>query len=128
MTNAKRHELYIKTNIWVEPNDVVPLYAHYDDFKIAGEEDQYRLLSLGKWSGTLDDMLSYHLNMNFTTYDRDNDDWAEGNCAAKRHGGWWYTGKNYNCGKTAKAAQQSPASLSRRWRLTCRAFDVGAVC
>lgn len=28
--------------------------------------------------------------MQFSTYDRDNDVWPSGNCAATSKGGWWY--------------------------------------
>ena len=33
--------------------------------------------------------LSYHKNMDFSTFDRDNDQWSD-NCSIERHGAWWY--------------------------------------
>ncbi len=63
-------------------------YAVYDSFTIADVSDNYRL-TVGSYSGTADDSLSYHNNRQFSTKDRDND--ADGgNCAQTYHGAWWY--------------------------------------
>ena len=40
--------------------------------------------------GTAGDAMSRHQSMAFTTHDQDNDLWAQGNCAVKHAGGWWY--------------------------------------
>ncbi|XP_033644576.1 fibrinogen-like protein A [Asterias rubens] len=64
-------------------------YAVYESFSITDVSDNYRL-SLGSYSGTAGDVLSYHNNQAFTTKDRDNDDWSSVNCAQDRHGAWWY--------------------------------------
>ena len=29
-------------------------------------------------------------NVNFSTFDRDQDQWSDGNCAQVLHGAWWY--------------------------------------
>ena len=36
------------------------------------------------------DSMRYHHEMQFSTYDRDNDNNARGNCARHNHGAWWY--------------------------------------
>ena len=55
---------------------------------------------------TVEDSLAYHNGMAFSTSDNDNDLWADGNCAEKYLGAWWYktghasnlNGFNYNNG------------------------------
>ena len=54
-------------------------------------------LHLGSASGTAQDGkedLSYHKDMYFTTFDRDNDNHGSLQCAIHVHGAWWYK----NCG------------------------------
>ncbi|XP_023031752.1 microfibril-associated glycoprotein 4-like [Drosophila willistoni] len=34
--------------------------------------------------------MTVHLGMKFSTFDRDNDLWVDGNCAAKYSGAWWH--------------------------------------
>jgi len=66
-------------------------FAEYSSFAVAGENAKYTL-SLGSYSGTAGDSLSYHRGQAFTTKDRDNDKWS-GNCAsANSKGAWWYNG------------------------------------
>ncbi|KAM7363816.1 ficolin-2-like isoform 2-T3 [Cochliomyia hominivorax] len=89
LTNSRDHELLII----LEEYEGSIKYVHYDHFLISDEKDRYRLKSLGKYSGTAGDHLRLHLNMFFTTKDRDNDDSDEGNCAEWFKGAWWY----YNC-------------------------------
>ena len=36
------------------------------------------------------DSMSIHNGMKFTTIDKDNDEYVEGNCAQTHYGGWWY--------------------------------------
>ncbi len=50
-------------------------------------------LSVSRFSTTDDDAmdcLSYHNDMPFTTFDKDNDMNITGNCAGDFSGGWWY--------------------------------------
>nr|KAF6414614.1 tenascin N [Molossus molossus] len=63
-------------------------YAVYDFFQVASSRERYKL-SVGKYSGTAGDALTYHNGWKFTTFDRDNDI-ALSNCALTHHGGWWY--------------------------------------
>lgn len=85
LTSTRRYELYI----FMERFSGVTNYARYDNFRINGESDQYRLVSLGYFSGNVANNLEKHLNRQFSTIDRDNDIWS-GNCAESYHGGWWY--------------------------------------
>ncbi|XP_062135336.1 fibrinogen-like protein 1 isoform X2 [Drosophila sulfurigaster albostrigata] len=85
ITSLQRHELYIHL---VAVNGTV-YFARYDDFKISDEDRGYKL-SLGKFSGTInEDAMRYTENMKFSTFDRDND-FGGGNCAKVFGSGWWY--------------------------------------
>ena len=72
-------------------------YAEYKTFEIGNEADGYRL-TVGRWSGNASNALispGKQWNQNgtmFTTFDRDNDAWSSGNCAAAHKGGFWYGG------------------------------------
>ncbi|KAK0065233.1 BpFREP22.2 [Biomphalaria pfeifferi] len=63
-------------------------FAQYKDFKILSETEKYKL-KIGNYSGNAGDDLSYHNNMYFSTFDRDNDV-RDINCAERRSGAWWY--------------------------------------
>ncbi|KAI8747839.1 BgiBFREP21.3 [Biomphalaria glabrata] len=64
-------------------------FAQYENFKVLSETEKYKL-KIGKYSGNARDSLSYHNNMFFTTFDRDNDVDSGYNCAEERSGAWWY--------------------------------------
>ncbi|XP_033645263.1 ficolin-2-like [Asterias rubens] len=64
-------------------------FACYGSFSIADVSDNYTL-TVGNYSGTAGDRLSYHNNQAFSTKDRDNDALSSGNCAEAYHGAWWY--------------------------------------
>ncbi|KAH8273821.1 hypothetical protein KR044_001146, partial [Drosophila immigrans] len=85
LTNEQPHELYVYLkNIKNETR-----FARYSHFRIADESENYKLLSVGKCSGDAGDSLSTHVNMMFSTYDRDNDV-SKYNCATEWLSGWWY--------------------------------------
>ncbi|XP_019366007.1 PREDICTED: ficolin-1-like [Gavialis gangeticus] len=64
-------------------------FAKYSSFRIAGENEKYKLI-LGEFvGGTAGDSLSYHKDMAFSTKDRDNDLYS-GNCSISYKGAWWY--------------------------------------
>ncbi|XP_068743853.1 ryncolin-4-like [Montipora capricornis] len=62
-------------------------YATYDMFAVTSEKAKYQL-SLGSYSGTAGDSLSYHRGAAFSTKDND----QSGTCAVSFKGAWWYTG------------------------------------
>ncbi|KAK6966007.1 BgMFREP16.1 [Biomphalaria glabrata] len=64
-------------------------FAQYENFKVLSETENYKL-EIGKYSGNATDSLSYHENMFFSTFDRDNDKKSVGNCAETYSGAWWY--------------------------------------
>ena len=71
-------------------------HAKYGTFTIADEKDWFRL-KVSDYSGNAGDAFNpakkvkKKLNgMKFSTFDRDNDMSDSSNCAAIRHGGWWF--------------------------------------
>ncbi|XP_052853265.1 ryncolin-1-like isoform X2 [Drosophila gunungcola] len=67
-------------------------YVLYDNFSVGPESNNYTLESVGSFSGDAGDSLTYHLNSQFSTKDRDNGI-TKGGCAKYAKGAWWY----YNC-------------------------------
>ena len=61
--------------------------AFYKHFAIDSEAANYKLHI--KYSYGNGDSLSYHDNMEFSTFDKDNDKSVQ-NCARDLHGAWWY--------------------------------------
>ncbi|KAH8398561.1 hypothetical protein KR215_005981 [Drosophila sulfurigaster] len=86
MTTSERFELRIELMDF--HNHV--RYAYYDNFIIDSDEDEYRLKSLGSYSGNAGDALRYNLRDKFTTFDWDNDNWSYGNCAKYYSSGGWF--------------------------------------
>ncbi|EDW28796.1 GL18754 [Drosophila persimilis] len=106
MTKNQPHELFIQ----LQDIKGTTSFAHYKDFKIGSEKEAYKLKSVGKYSGTAGDSLTeHHLNMKFSTLDRDNDIDENRYCADDLGGGWWFrdcahsslNGKYYADGKSA---------------------------
>ncbi|KAL9985588.1 hypothetical protein ACROYT_G008010 [Oculina patagonica] len=58
-------------------------------FAVTNETTKYKL-SLGTYSGTAGDSLSYHRGYPFTTKDQNNDGASSANCAVTCKGAWWY--------------------------------------
>lgn len=115
LTGAAVNELLVE----LEDQDGVTVSAHYGAFSIASELERYRLRVLADYqqhdtnvyeqrsgysSSSNDnnaaeeaedgigagDSLSYHAGSRFSTFDVDEDNWPEGNCAQSHGGGWWY--------------------------------------
>ncbi|KAJ8033611.1 Ficolin-1 [Holothuria leucospilota] len=88
MTNQKNYQLRI--DLVSFPG--LPFYAKYNHFRINNEDDDYRLVDLGSYTGNTGyDAMDFHRNKLFTTYDRDNDGWESYNCAETQVGAWWYS-------------------------------------
>ncbi|XP_013108000.1 ryncolin-1 [Stomoxys calcitrans] len=85
LTTSKPHQLLIIMEDWEGDRRL----ALYDFFSVGSEMQQYSLLSLGTYSGSAGDALSYHLGQKFSTKDRDNDV-HNTNCAVDYTGAWWY--------------------------------------
>ena len=68
-------------------------YALYEDFHIGDEATLYQI-TIGSYSGTAGDSLSSDNGMEFSTNDRDNDQWSSECAAIYSKGSWWYK----NCG------------------------------
>ncbi|XP_061395830.1 ficolin-2-like [Musca vetustissima] len=83
-------------------------YAIYDGFQIGNETEKYKLKYLGAHSGTIEDKLSKHLGLQFSTFDEDNDT-ASSNCAQSYEGGWWFT-DCYFCHLTGPYRQKENAT------------------
>ncbi|XP_030079126.1 ficolin-1-like [Drosophila hydei] len=83
LTQSQPHELYIQ----LEDFNNETRNARYTHFLIGSEEESYKLIKLGNFSGNSGDAFTQHLNMKFSTKDRLND---KGNCVAKYESGWWF--------------------------------------
>ncbi|XP_055588980.1 ficolin-1-like [Uranotaenia lowii] len=110
LTYSKAHEL----RIVLEDFDGISSVARYDYFQIAGPEEQYQLVDLGRYSGDAGDSLSYHIGMKFTTLDVDND-MSEGNCAIEYHGAWWYK----KCHNSHLNGKYLRGKTTERWKGIC---------
>lgn len=82
------HQQHYKLRVDLEDWNRKRVYAVYSLFGVANEGNKYKL-SLGSYSGTAGDSLSYHRGMAFSTKDRDNDRYSD-NCAVVCRGAWWY--------------------------------------
>ncbi|XP_055591878.1 microfibril-associated glycoprotein 4-like [Uranotaenia lowii] len=92
ITYSQRFELLIELSDSVGSTRI----AKYSYFLLAGPEAQYKLSSLGEYSGSAGDSLSYAVGSPFSTFDRKNDG-NKDNCAAIFKGAWWYS--NVHCHK-----------------------------
>lgn len=89
LTNDKPHELiiYMERFSGGKMKGMISI-ARYDHFRIAGEDDKYRLLSLGSFTGnTVEDRLRVCENQKFSTFDCNN---MNDNSTRKLNAGWWF--------------------------------------
>ncbi|XP_028140671.1 fibrinogen-like protein 1 isoform X1 [Diabrotica virgifera virgifera] len=86
MTAFESSELLVE----LTDTDKKNYYAQYSSFSIGNEKDGYILNKIGGFSGDAGNSLIGHYNQKFTTFDVDQDQDSDGNCAQKREGAWWY--------------------------------------
>ncbi|TDG45824.1 hypothetical protein AWZ03_007779 [Drosophila navojoa] len=81
LTKSQPQELYISVK------DVYnkTFYGHYLNFSIAGEEDNFRLMSLGQYDGSLNNEMIHQLGSVFSTYDNGHGIWRD----RQMKNGWW---------------------------------------
>ncbi|CAH1794435.1 unnamed protein product, partial [Owenia fusiformis] len=85
LLHQKRYGLRVELTTW----DCETKYAHYSGFCIDSEAKKYKL-RLSNYYGTAGDgLMERHSGMQFSTKDRDNDNYS-GNCAKERSGAYWY--------------------------------------
>ncbi|XP_063425416.1 microfibril-associated glycoprotein 4-like isoform X2 [Mytilus trossulus] len=87
LTSRRNHELRIDLEDW----EGRKAYALFKSFKVGDQSTNYTLTISG-YSGNAGDSMTYHNNMPFSTYDRDNDKATNSNCAdySGLKGAWWY--------------------------------------
>ena len=90
--NKIHHLTSVNTTLRVDLHDFSgnKRYAKYSIFDVGDSDTMYKLL-VGGYSGDAGDSLQGHNGFKFTTKDRDNDIYNNGNCAVHYKGGWWYT-------------------------------------
>ncbi|KAH8266674.1 hypothetical protein KR018_009530, partial [Drosophila ironensis] len=69
ITHSQPHVIYIE----FEDFNGNVYHAQYDNFRVGGEDQLYKLETLGKYRGDSGDYLSSNINNNFSTFDEDND-------------------------------------------------------
>lgn len=67
-------------------------YAHYKVFTVHGAATAYRInVDAFGYEGSIQELLSFHNNHKFSTYDRDSDGHLSTHCCQiSDGGGWWY--------------------------------------
>ena len=93
LTNSRAYKLRFDLEDW----DGNTAYAEYSSFRVTSEADNYRLL-LGDYSGNASDDQAqdeaegflYHNNMQFSTYDRENDMSIYSCVNDFDYGGFWF--------------------------------------
>jgi hypothetical protein len=89
-------------------------FAEYESFRVASEEEEYRLHVSG-YSGTAGDCLWYHDGRNFTTVDRNQLALSSRRCAEPT-GGWWYNDCHYsNLNAVYRPSGRGPAGYNIAW-------------
>ncbi|WAR15877.1 TENN-like protein [Mya arenaria] len=74
-------------------------FAHYQTFTVHGAATKYRMnVDAYGYQGSINELFTFHDNMVFSTYDRDNDVHATANCCADHGGGGWWWKNCYKLG------------------------------
>uniref|UniRef100_A0A182MYC6 Fibrinogen C-terminal domain-containing protein n=1 Tax=Anopheles dirus TaxID=7168 RepID=A0A182MYC6_9DIPT len=82
MLQTGRHELLVEMETFF--GEVI--YAKYDDFKLRYDNENYKLTSLGSYTGNAKDSLTHRQSKVFATFDKND----VNNCARIFGGGWWF--------------------------------------
>jgi len=88
LTNSRRYILRIQAEL----NNKFQ-YNQFDHFRVSNEANNYALSSLDDFvenNGHPPMLLRSFIDQQFSTFDRDNDKWTDGNCAHKYGIGWWH--------------------------------------
>ena len=93
MTSVR--DRYCELRVDLEDFDGNTAHAVYQSFQISSEEHGYKL-STSNYRGDAGDSLWYSDNQQFSTPDRDQDDWPGGSCAEDQQGAWWF----WDCGRS----------------------------
>jgi len=80
--------------------------VQYSEMVVSSESDQYSVYFAWQSSYPLQDSLQHFSSNKFSTFDRDNDQSPEFNCAAKCGAGFWYE----QCSGDMSNVNQSPRS------------------
>ncbi|KPP74825.1 hypothetical protein Z043_105980, partial [Scleropages formosus] len=123
LTQDSRYKWTLRVDLWDFEGGSA--YAEYRDFKLASEQEAYKL-TVGAYTGTAGDAIrgAYQgIDQNgygFSTKDRDNDgcspcifgDIAENSCSwSEGSGGWWYS----RCGSASLHGDWHPAGDNKGW-------------
>ncbi|XP_055599039.1 ficolin-2-like isoform X2 [Uranotaenia lowii] len=111
LTYSQKNQLHVV----LEDFDGVKAVAQYSEFLVAGPADKYRLRSLGTYSGTAGDSLSYSLNGVFQTYDMVENTGL--NCPVNFEGAYWYG--QTGCYKSHLNGVYLKGSQSFNWKMMC---------
>ncbi|XP_070173465.1 microfibril-associated glycoprotein 4-like [Littorina saxatilis] len=103
LTSRQQYELRVDLMMWNGTKG----YATYNNFFISNSSDNYRLNFDSFTEGNAGDSLSYHRGCQFSTWDRNNDQWIY-NCAQENQGAWWYR----DCSSACLNGEYMPSSTA----------------
>ncbi|XP_046693615.1 microfibril-associated glycoprotein 4-like [Silurus meridionalis] len=87
LTLKRKYELKVDLQDFSGPS----AFARYSSFFIDSEAEGYKLHVSGFINGGAGDSLATHNGQKFSTFDKDQDMNAEGNCAKSYLGAFWYS-------------------------------------
>lgn len=86
----------LRVELFNDDDDLV--FVEYEYFHINPKSDSYKLSVGDRVYGDLTEYLgSYHNDMKFSTFDKDNDEDQKTNCALANNGGWWFRNCYFVC-------------------------------
>ncbi|XP_046693612.1 microfibril-associated glycoprotein 4-like [Silurus meridionalis] len=87
LTHKRKYELKVD----LQDFDGATAFARYSSFSIDSEAEGYKLHVSGFINGGAGDSLATHNGQKFSTFDKDQDSYAERNCAKLYLGAFWYS-------------------------------------